>query len=202
MSTYQHIKTFRQKLKSNLVYVLGDKCAICNYNKCITALELHHLNSEDKEFTFGSNANIATEIALNEAKKCILVCANCHREIHANLIDSSSLKSTYSEQRAQEVLEILHKHKTKNKVFCQDCGVEISESRAVRCIACANKARQKCERPSREELKKLIRIKTFVSLGQDYGVSDKAISKWCKSMNLPPTKTLIKSYSDEEWEQI
>ena len=77
--------------------MLGDKCAICNYNKCITALELHHLNSEDKEFTFGSNANIATEIALNEAKKCILVCANCHREIHANLIDSSNLESTYSE---------------------------------------------------------------------------------------------------------
>lgn len=67
---------------------------------------------------------------------------------------------------------------------------------------CAHAAQQKVQRPLRENLKNKIRKKSFLSLGREFGVSDKAISKWCKAMNLPSTKKEINSYSDEEWEQI
>ena len=124
----------------NLLYVHGDKCAICGYNKCPSALEFHHLDPEQKEFTLGSNTNKSTEIALNETKKCILVCANCHREIHANLLNIN-LSSSYSEEKAQMILEQLELQKTKTKYYCLDCGAEIVEKRAKRCVACSLKAR-------------------------------------------------------------
>lgn len=67
---------------------------------------------------------------------------------------------------------------------------------------CAHKAQQRCERPNRAILKQEIRDISFVQLGKKYGVSDKAISKWCVAYNLPSKKKDINSYSDEEWEKI
>ena len=58
------------------------------------------------------------------------------------------------------------------------------------------------ERPTREELKNLIRTVPFITIGKQFGVSDNAIRKWCKIENLPYTKKEIKSYSDKEWDLI
>lgn len=57
-------------------------------------------------------------------------------------------------------------------------------------------------RPSREELKEMIRTESFCGIGAKFGVSDKAITKWCKNYGLPNTKREIKTYSDEDWELI
>lgn len=57
-------------------------------------------------------------------------------------------------------------------------------------------------RPSRKELKQLIRTKPFTEIGKMYGVSDNSIRKWCDFEKLPRKKKDINSYSDEEWEQI
>jgi predicted HNH restriction endonuclease len=65
---------------------MGGKCVVCGYDRCSRALEFHHLNPNEKEFTIGFNKNMKFEKALNEAKKCKLVCSNCHREIHDGLI--------------------------------------------------------------------------------------------------------------------
>lgn len=61
---------------------------------------------------------------------------------------------------------------------------------------------RKCVRPTREELKNLIRNYPFTKIGERYGVSDNAIRKWCDSENLPRKSKEIKSYSDEEWDLI
>lgn len=61
---------------------------------------------------------------------------------------------------------------------------------------------RKVERPSREELKNLIRTVSFCELGRRYGVSDNTIRKWCAFEKLPFKKSEIKSYSDEEWNLI
>ena len=67
---------------------------------------------------------------------------------------------------------------------------------------CVHKVQQKVERPNREQLKNLIRTHSFLSIGNKYGVSDNAIRKWCKAMELPYRSKDIKSYSDEEWKNI
>ena len=48
----------------------------------------------------------------------------------------------------------------------------------------------------------MIRNIPFVQIAKKYGVSDKAIVKWCVSENLPSRKTDINSYSDEDWSKI
>ena len=64
----------------------GGECSICKYNRCLIALEFHHIDGDTKEFTI-SNDRLKVAEAVEEAKKCVLVCANCHREIHAGMID-------------------------------------------------------------------------------------------------------------------
>jgi len=77
----------RHVVKSKLINEFGGKCKICSYNKCVRALEFHHIDSSEKNFGLahkGFSRNYKK--SLEEAKKCILVCANCHREIEAGLI--------------------------------------------------------------------------------------------------------------------
>ena len=57
-------------------------CSICGYNKCIAALEFHHLESEEKDFNISKGYSYSFKRLVAELSKCILVCANCHREIH------------------------------------------------------------------------------------------------------------------------
>lgn len=196
--SYQNVKNFRKRLKERAVYVLGGKCACCGYNKCIEALEFHHLNPEEKDFSFGENTNRSWMKTREEIKKCILVCANCHREIHYGIIDNSTLSSTYNEGKAIEIDKLVEDVKTHKIYYCKDCGIEISQGSEF-CFPCLTKSRRKVERPNREELKNLIRNNSFVDLGKQFGVSDNAIRKWCVAENLPTKKNVIKNYSEEEW---
>ena len=62
----------------------GGKCVRCGYNKCLKALEFHHLDPSQKDFTI-SNDHFRLEETVNESKKCILICSNCHKELHDNM---------------------------------------------------------------------------------------------------------------------
>lgn len=197
-SKVQYVLKSDQKKKQRLVNVLGGKCCICGYDKCLSALQFHHKNPEEKDFTISHNTHIAFEKALDEIKKCILVCANCHREIHAGLINIPEEFQCFDEEKAQQELNDLNELKTKKINFCKDCGKEIS-TRSVRCEECARKFSRKAERPTREELKFLIRTKPFTQIANDYGVTDNAIRKWCDAEKLPRTKKEINSYSEQDW---
>ena len=109
------------------------------------------------------------------------------------------------EKSGNVVLKSSNKNYKKSHYYCVDCGKEISNG-AIRCMDCSLKRRsqlyRKCERPSREELKILIRSTSFLQIGKMFDVSDNAIRKWCKSYNLPYKSKDIKSYTDREWEVI
>lgn len=78
----------RDKIKEKAVQYKGCKCCICGYNKYIGALEFHHLDPNQKDFGIGSKGYTRSfDKVKKELDKCICVCANCHREIHAGLID-------------------------------------------------------------------------------------------------------------------
>ena len=72
------------------------------------------------------------------------------------------------------------------KPTCIDCGKEI-DWKATRCIDCYKKIHKK-EKPSKEELNKLIHEKSFEAIGKQYNVTGNAIRKWCKFYNLPYRK--------------
>ena len=89
----------------------------------------------------------------------------------------------------------------KEKKYCVDCGKEISYY-ATRCVNCEGKLRRKVERPDRNELKQLIRNKSFLEIGKIYHVSDNSIRRWCDEYKLPRRKSDIKAYSDTDWELV
>ena len=74
----------RQRIKQWSLDYKGRACQKCGYNRCLDALEFHHLNPLEKDFSISDrNVNSDWEAIKEELDKCILVCANCHREIHA-----------------------------------------------------------------------------------------------------------------------
>lgn len=85
--------------------------------------------------------------------------------------------------------------------ICPICGNKKS-SKAQTCFQCYTIQNRKNIRPSREELKNLIRNISFQQIGKMYGVSDNTIRKWCKKENLPTRKIDINNYSIEEWEKL
>lgn len=196
------------------------KCAKCGESRGYV-LDFHHRDPNIKEEgiarLISSNASLSK--IKEEIDKCVVLCANCHREFHFLQKKDSSftieqylntdINIKYSDliQQPQQLDNIIwkqkeQKSKDQKKNYCIDCGIQISKL-ATRCPKCANKKRQIITKQfTREELKQLIRTKPFTQIGADYHVSDNAIRKWCDKFNLPRTKKEINSYSDEEWQKI
>lgn len=78
----------RREIKNQLVDYKGGACVICGYNKSFRSLHFHHLDPNEKDFTLGRKWGKLgfNDMIKKELDKCILVCANCHGEIHEGLI--------------------------------------------------------------------------------------------------------------------
>ncbi|MEK9158419.1 MAG: hypothetical protein AAB673_00245 [Patescibacteria group bacterium] len=74
----------RKKLREMAIVYKGGKCHLCGYNKCSQALEFHHLDPKIKDFGISASGSTrAWKLTQHELDKCVMLCANCHREIHA-----------------------------------------------------------------------------------------------------------------------
>lgn len=194
-------KDWRARRKKEMIYVMGSKCQLCGYNKCPNALEFHHINPDEKNLSFNRQKEGAWDKLSEELRKCILLCANCHREVHSNLADYN-LQSSFDEERDLQIKEKINKTKQRKYYYCKNCGIRVSDN-AILCSDCFYKNNRKVlERPSREVLKQLIRTTPFTKIGAMYQISDNAVRKWCAQVGLPYKSSIIKLYSDEEWANI
>lgn len=73
------------------VELMGGCCVVCKYDKYYGALHFHHIDREGKE-DWASLRNWGWERIEAELQKCILVCGNCHAEIHGGIVDDSVYK--------------------------------------------------------------------------------------------------------------
>ena len=76
----------RFDVKNRAVAYKGGKCQLCGYKKCTRALKFHHNDETKKKFSLGGNHGRSWESIERELDKCMLVCGNCHDEIHAGLV--------------------------------------------------------------------------------------------------------------------
>ncbi len=83
----EHKRKLRAMIKKQCIEYLGGKCKLCGYNKCDKALDFHHVNPEKKDFSIGqNNTRYRFDQLKPELDKCVLLCKNCHAEVHAGLI--------------------------------------------------------------------------------------------------------------------
>jgi hypothetical protein len=89
----ERVKNWRRETKRKILEISGGKCTNCGYNKCPDALEFHHIDPSTKDFTFGSvSAHPKSwDKILQELQKCLLLCSNCHREVHAGVLSIDTL---------------------------------------------------------------------------------------------------------------
>ena len=107
MSNSDRVQAWRKRAKAKVVAICGGKCNLCGYDRLQTALEFHHLDPSEKDFSVtGATNTKRLSLMIEEVRKCILVCANCHREIHGGLIPEQTLldNRNFNEQLASELL--------------------------------------------------------------------------------------------------
>ena len=81
----QSVAKRRKATRMRAIEYKGGRCSRCGYDRCFDALEFHHV---DRRKDFGISEEGLTrswERIKNEIEKCILICANCHREEHARI---------------------------------------------------------------------------------------------------------------------
>lgn len=113
-----------------------------------------------------------------------------------NLFTQSKHYSESKENYLNRCTEAQGAHK--DSPTCPICGKPVTKH-GYMCEECGHKSERRVERPNREELKSLIRQNSFLQISKQFGVSDNAIRKWCKSYNLPYRASDIKRITDNEW---
>lgn len=178
MNNSLRVKRWRKESKARIVKAMGGKCQCCGYNHCFAALELHHIDKAKKDFSFGSvRANPKNwEKIIVELKKCILVCANCHRELHN---DKRELPVNFLS--FDDKFEIYNK---KLHTYCPVCNKEKPKLNKFCSTHCFGISKQKINW-SETNLEALIKDnKNLTQIGKSLGISDNAIRKRLKKLNL------------------
>lgn len=85
MTPYESVRAWRQRAKARAVEFLGGKCQNCGYNRCLRALAFHHRDPRKKDFGISSRC-ISWGSMVKELKKCVLLCSNCHMELHDGML--------------------------------------------------------------------------------------------------------------------
>ena len=170
-----------RKLAATMLF--GGACDVCGYDKNLACLDFHHLDPAQKEYVFHEVVKRPWDEVLAELKKCVLLCKNCHGEVH-------------NPEMAKEKIDIgcANRNLDKDKIpagqrclmatgTCPVCKNDVFGTKYCS-IKCSHMVQRRVERPSREQLEKDINELSWVAIGRKYGVSDNAIKKWAKSYQL------------------
>jgi transcription elongation factor Elf1 len=167
MEKSQYVMKSQRRKKMTVVEKFGGKCCICGYDKCINALEFHHLDKKLKEEKPSYIImRWSWEKVKKELEKCILVCSNCHKELHFSEIDITPGK--FFKPWIDKICEYCHKDYETKDVEQKYCSP-----------TCWSLSNRKVERPTKEILKELIENDvSLVKIGEMFGVSGNAVKKW------------------------
>ena len=162
----------QRRLKTQCVNYKGGKCVKCDYSKCFAALDFHHLDPTQKDFSISQNKGTKfTQRIRDELDKCILVCCRCHREIHD---DIKRQKDWFDKIRSLKDL----KPKIKMNRNCISCGKSIGKS-STRCKSCVPR-KFKITWPPIKELLQTLKESNYTQVAKKLGVSDNAIRRHLK----------------------
>lgn len=167
------VNEWRKRTRQRLIDGFGGKCNRCGYNNCNAALDMHHVDPSQKEFTISSAiaSPKSWDCLIAEARKCILLCNRCHVELHNGLWNLDEI----------EIVEFNGEETTYKKDTitgqCPVCGIDVYRGAVCCSRECAGKRSRKIDWPSTDQLLKGLTATSQVALAQDLGVSVAAIKK-------------------------
>ena len=160
----------QRRLKKECIDYLGGSCVKCGYNKCQAALEFHHEDPSQKDFSIShQNSTSMNESIRNELSKCALLCSNCHKEEHWG-----SYRPVLSKNKSPR-----KKALPKDRFKCKECKTTVSYNNDT-CRPCSLKNRRVIDWPSKDRLLKMVKENGFLKTGRLLGVSDNAVRKALK----------------------
>lgn len=174
-NTYEYQKLRGLTRKLYLIDLRGGCCERCGYNNNLAALDFHHLNPNEKENQLDVRklSNSSMDWIMKEFNKCLVLCANCHREEHSpNLIIEKVRVLT---ENNEHILKI----RTVNKPKCIGCDKTLDYG-INRCKNCTSILKRIVDRPNKEFLIEEVKELGYRGTGKKYGVSDNTIRKWLK----------------------
>lgn len=180
MNTRTIARITRLKLKA--IEYKGGSCERCGYNKNLKALEFHHIDPKEKDFGIAQVRTKSFKKIQKELDKCILVCSNCHSEIHDELWRSDK---TVNWELYNSLLNEWPEFRQRTVYKCKTCNSNKVSGVNRNCITCRNQNQEKILWPSDTELKKLIWSMPKTKLAKKLQVSDRAITKRCVAKNIP-----------------
>lgn len=172
----EKVKRYRNRRKELLLNAFGNKCQICGYDRCVKALEFHHLDPSKKELELGRSI-ISWEKTKEEMKKCICVCANCHREIHDGMIELDITKQ-YFDESIIEGYDPNHPINPDYYDICPICGNKKLKSKRACSRECFNKIPNKIDWNKIDVIDLVENQKiSFREIGRRLNITDTAVRK-------------------------
>lgn len=169
--TSARVKRAQARKKAYVVERFGGACQTCGYSKCLAALEFHHVDGKEESPSYVIMA-WSWERAKKELAKCVLLCSNCHKEVHYGVreLDYTVLRPFVS-------------------ICCKQCKKTFDTKKVDQQFCsylCASLSARRVIRPDAQELQILLQNTSFVQVGRMFGVSDNAVRKWAKQYKLLP----------------
>jgi hypothetical protein len=179
------ISKARRRLKEKSVNYKGGCCSICGYDKCLKALQFHHLDPNEKDFAISHCSTTKWEVVREELDKCILVCSNCHFEIHD---EEQSLEY----EKIKIELNISERNMGQRK--CNRCKNIFSCSSAKEriCEECKKETKNFRIKDSIEYVKKIVKENTLVDASVLLNCSPTGLKKFCLRNNIEISSQFIR----------
>lgn len=185
----EHVKAWRRRTKNRIVESFGGSCCVCGYHKSYNALALHHLDPNEKEIGLGSIRGhpVSWDKIVVELRKCVLVCHNCHMEIHDERcetevpFDAPRFDESYSDYSRLERDQYLQKYA--DLIECPVCGGEKQTYNKTCSYKCAAKLARKVDWDNIDLISLKEELGSFIAVGDYLDISDTAVRKRWKKIN-------------------
>lgn len=169
------VNSRRFAVKRRAVAYKGGCCERCGYDRCLNALHFHHRDPSQKLFSPGSNHTRSWALIQAELDKCMLLCSNCHAEVHAEIDLVNNRATRFAQETSHRLTE------AKSKILparCPGCGKRI-QRRNKTCADC----RSYCSKivwPSVTKIRRLVIDGSFEAAARRLNVTGNAIRKHLK----------------------
>lgn len=185
----EYVWNFKKRVKESLVMAFGNHCCICHQQYIVSIYEFHHINPELKQFNLSDQSTHKIAAYSEEAQKCVMVCANCHRIVERAGYDFV-LKSNFDKDIFTETFEELKVDKSKFDSILRNANLVVLDGKTTKMV------------PTRDQLKYLLQTFSLGKISSMYDVEISTILRWATKFKLPHTFNDISSFPIEQWEML